>query len=425
MASYLSQRGYEVNIYEKRQDMRIHEQSAGRSINLALSKRGIDSLKDIGLYDKVRSKMLPMAGRMIHDIDGKQHMQRYGQKNNEVIYSISRSFLNKVLIDHAESKPNVQIFFNQKLIEVELNKSKLIFNEERKIVPFEILFGSDGSASPVRNSMEEISSINFRKIPLDHGYKEINMPPDLAGNYRMDPNALHIWPRGNFMLIALPNTDHSFTCTLFFPMLGELSFSSIDSENKIIEFFKMQFPDIIEMLPNLVEDYKNNPTGKLATVYCDKWNYKGKALIFGDAAHAIVPFFGQGMNASFQDCKVIDQMIEKYEGDWNEVFSNFTKNHKPNGHAIANMALENYIEMRDLVNDEGYIKKRELELKLELEFPNRFLPRYSMVSFHSLPYSEVYKRGEIQSKLMDEFLAGKINQQELKGKILKKLEPIL
>lgn len=422
MASYLAELGYSIEIHEKRHDMRLVEQSAGRSINLALSKRGINALKDIGVFEKIKPMMMPMVGRMIHESDGNLHLQKYGQKSSEVIYSISRAFLNKTLMDHAETKGEVDITFSHPVEKVDLQNSKIKFNDGS--LSFSHLLGSDGSSSALRYAINQISSINFRKVPLDHGYKELTIPPDSSGNFRMDSNALHIWPRGEFMLIALPNMDNSFTCTLFFPMEGQVSFSTIKSDKDIIDFFNSYFPDTIDLIPDLIQEYNCNPIGRLATVYCDRFHFEDKALIFGDAAHAIVPFFGQGMNASFQDCTVINRLIKKHHGAWDNVFSEFSKTHVPNGHAIANMALENYIEMRDSVNDPNFKKRREIEFELEKKFSDRFIPRYSMVSFHDLPYSKVYKRGETQLKLIDGYLSKKLSKDQLYDSIMNDLSPI-
>ena len=422
MASYLSKHGYTVEIHEKRKDMRLFDQSAGRSINLALSRRGMDALRDVGVLDTISPMTLPMEGRMIHEVDGSTHLQKYGQKSNEVIYSISRAFLNKTLMDHAEATGNVNIVFDHPIQGVDLDRSEVIFEDNR--ITYDRLFGSDGSSSQIRDSMDKLSSINFRKDPLDHGYKELTIPPDDEGCYRMDPKALHIWPRGEFMLIALPNMDRSFTCTLFFPLNGEVSFSTMDSSDRIFEFFSTYFPDTIELIPDLMDEYQCNPIGKLATIYCDKWHYKDKVLLFGDAAHAVVPFFGQGMNASFQDCTVINELIVRFNGDWGEIFSEFSKIQVPNGHAIANMALENYIEMRDSVNDPLYKKRRELEFELEEKFSDRFIPRYSMVSFHDIPYSKVYERGLMQLNLVNEYLSGGISKETLHDRVLDEIPPL-
>jgi len=422
MATYLSKLGFTVSIYESRTDMRVNSQSAGRSINLALSARGIKALKDIGVYDKIKPTLIPMSGRMIHDADGKTHLQPYGQKRNEVIYSVSRSNLNKSLMDHAELDGKVKLYFNHNLIDIDLKNFKLNFQSKSK--SFYKILGSDGASSKVREAIRKNSDVHCSKKPLGHGYKELTILPNKDGEFRLEENALHIWPRGEFMLIALPNSDQSFTCTLFLPMEGDNSFASLKTEREVLEFFKTYFPDAEELMPELYNEYQERPVGKLATIYCDKWHYNGDIAIFGDAAHAIVPFFGQGMNASLQDCTVMNSIMKQYDGDWHNIFSKFSDIQVPNGYAIADMALENYVEMRDSVNDSKYKIRRELEFDLENKFWDRFVPRYSMVSFHEIPYSEVYRRGKIQFELMDWYHSGTITKMKLYENIEKQLSPI-
>ncbi len=423
MASYLVKQGFLVEIYERRPDMRKIKIPAGRSINLALSARGILALKEVGIFDKIKSYIIPMSGRMIHDKSGLTNFQSYGQRHNEVIYSISRSKLNSDLMSFAESTGRISIYFNHKLVNINLDKKELEF--EKKKVPFKKVFGCDGSGSILRDAIVEKTKTKFIQKPLGHGYKELNIPPSKSNKYQIDHDVLHIWPRGNFMMIALPNMDKSFTVTLFMPLKGKISFETIKTPKQIKDFFKTYFIDTLKLMPNLIKDFKENPVGSLTSNYCGQWHYKDNAVIFGDAAHAIVPFFGQGMNASFQDCVVLNRLINKHSGDWNKIFKNFSFEHVKNGHAIADMALENYVEMRDAVNDPLYLERRELELSLEKKFPNRFIPRYSMVSFHQIPYSQVYKRGEIQFKLMTDFLSKKIPQRDLYKNIENSLKPIV
>ena len=423
MATHLAKRGYSVDIYERRPDMRKATQSAGRSINLALSVRGIHALKKVGIFDQIKPATIPMKGRMIHDLNGETHLQPYGQKKDEMIYSVSRAQLNMDLLTLAEETGRVKIHFDHKLESADLDKNELTFGE--KIIQFNIVIGCDGSASPLRKAIIEKSNADYVKKPLGHGYKELVIPPSKSGEFLLEPNALHIWPRGEFMLIALPNFDRTFTCTLFFPMTGPSSFETVKNENDIEDLFQKYFPDAFELMPTLVKDFQNNPTGNLATVYCDPWHGQDKAVLLGDAAHAVVPFFGQGMNASFQDCTILNSLIEKNEGNWGKIFEEYSFSHVANGHAIADMAIENYIEMRDAVNDLNYQKRRRLELELERKFPERFIPRYSMVSFHQIPYSDVYNRGAIQLKIMNQFLSNEINESELNTIIKDQLQPII
>ena len=423
MASFLAKQGFPVEIYERRSDMRKVKMSSGRSINLALSARGIGALKEVGVFNNIKPFIIPMSGRMIHDKSGLTNFQPYGQKKNEVIYSISRSMLNMELMSSAENMEGVSISFNHKLSNVNLEKNELEFGKKK--VSFNKVFGCDGAGSILRDSIVNKTKANFIQKPLGHGYKELNIPPSKYNKYQINSDALHIWPRGQFMMIALPNLDKSFTVTLFMPLKGTISFDTIKTTKHIESFFSTYFMDAFELMPNLIEDFKNNPVGSLTTSYCDQWHYGDNAVIFGDAAHAIVPFFGQGMNASFQDCVVLNRLINKYEGNWSKIFNTFSSQHVKNGHAIANMALENYVEMRDSVNDPLYLKTRELELSLEKKFPNKFIPRYSMVSFHQISYDKVYKRGKFQFKLMSDFLSKKITQRELYKKIESHLDPII
>ena len=423
MASYLSEKGFSVDLYESRADMRKNIDKSGRSINLALSARGIKALKDIDLFNSIKKNLIPMKGRMIHSLDGEKSLQLYGKNPNEVIYSISRSFLNISLLNHVEDKKNIAMSFDHKLTDVDFEKK--IINFGKKKINFNRIIGADGFNSMLRNCILKETDLKFRSEQLGHGYKELTIPVSESGNYLMEPDSLHIWPRGKFMLIALPNTDKTFTCTLFAPLKGSNSFEKINTSKEISNFFKTEFPDTIALMPNLIKDFISNPVGKLSSIYCEKWNYKDLAIIMGDAAHAIVPFFGQGMNASFQDCTVINNLIDENSPDLSSAFKAFGTDHVPNGHAIADMALENYVEMRDSVNNLEYKKYRELELFLENKFPNRFIPRYSMVSFNEIPYSEVYRRGKIQSGIIKDFLSGKISKTIRDEEILNKLNPLL
>jgi len=427
LATYLAQRGYSVEIFERRPDMRKESISAGRSINLALSTRGNHALKEVGLYDKIKPNTIPMKGRMIHDLNGNTHLQPYGQKENEVIFSVSRAQLNMELMTLAEETGNVTIRFNHQLLSADLEQNKLLFQLSDSLeeieLPFKRVIGCDGSASIIRKSIVEKADIQYVKKPLGHGYKELTIPPLESGKFRIEPNALHIWPRGNHMLIALPNNDCSFTCTLFFPMTGATSFETVKTEKDILDLFQSQFHDAIKLMPNLVEDFQKNSTGDLASVYCKPWHLGDKALLIGDAAHAVVPFFGQGMNASFQDCSTLAKLMGQNENDWKTIFNTFSSVQVENGHAIADMAIENYLEMRDHVNDTEYKKRRNVELKLERMFPGQFIPRYSMVSFHQIPYAEVYQRGEKQFKIIGDVLKADPSGQSIDKAMVEKMLP--
>jgi len=425
LATYLAQQGYSVEIFERRPDMRKESISAGRSINLALSARGNHALKEVGLYDKIKPNTIPMKGRMIHDLNGNTHLQPYGQKENEVIFSVSRAQLNMDLMTLAEETGKVTIRFNHQLLSADLEQNKLLFQLSNSLeeieLPFNRVIGCDGSASILRKSIVEKANIQYVKKPLGHGYKELTIPPLKSGKFRIEPNALHIWPRGNHMLIALPNNDCSFTCTLFFPMTGTKSFETVKTKKDILDLFQSQFHDAIKLIPNLMEDFQKNSTGDLASVYCKPWHLGDKALLIGDAAHAVVPFFGQGMNASFQDCSTLAKLMGQNKNDWKTIFNTFSSVQVENGHAIADMAIENYLEMRDHVNDTEYKKRRNVELKLERMFPGQFIPRYSMVSFHQIPYAEVYQRGGKQSKIIRDVLKADPSGQSIDKDMVEKM----
>ena len=423
MGMLLANNNFDVDIFERRSDMRSSNTYSGRSINLALSQRGITTLKEINIFDDIKNNIIPMSGRLIHDIDGDTNFQPYGSNKNEVIYSVSRSDLNKKLINKAEKIRNINFYFDQELTDIDIKNKILIFNKENKI-NFNHIIGCDGSSSVLRQKIIKKNSTTYKKIPLGHGYKELTIHPSGSNNYKIDSNVLHIWPRNDFMLIALPNMNKTFTCTLFMSMNGSLSFESINDRNDIKTFFKTYFPDITKLIPDFIDQYLNNPIGKLATIYMNPWHYDNIALLIGDAAHAIVPFFGQGMNAAFQDCYVLNRLIVKYKNDWRKIFAAFSEIHVKNGHAIANMAIENYEEMRNSVNKEKYKLERNIELRLEKELDDLFIPRYSMVAFNDLPYSEVYNKGILQKKIIQKIIkkdpsGKKIDFQMVRNYLLK------
>jgi len=406
LAVLLARRGYCVEIFERRPDMRTNKISAGRSINLALANRGIYPLEQAGLMAQVAPILTTMKGRMVHDVNGQQNFQSYGQKAQEVIYSVSRAELNTICMDAAEATGKVKIHFNQKCESLDFDNNQLhLFDEingQRKQQPFQRVIGTDGSSSAVREAIHKIESTQHQIIPLGHSYKELCLPAGENNTFQIDANSLHIWPRGGYMLIALPNLDGSFTVTLFMPNTGEVSFETIDTAEKVNAFFAQNFSDTLPLLPSLVSDYFENPTGTLATVKCAPWHYQDKALLLGDAAHAVVPFHGQGMNCGFEDALNLAETIDNAGGDWTRVFVQVEQNRKINGDAIADMAIENYITMRDSVRDKKYLLKNTLAFELENRFPGYFCPRYSMVMFHRLPYTEAKQRGVIQGEILNE-----------------------
>lgn len=409
LAVLLAKRGFKVEIYERRPDMRRNDISAGRSINLALANRGIEPLVQAGLMDKVSPILTPMKGRMVHDLEGNENFQSYGQKPEEVIYSVSRGDLNKICLDAAEATGLVTIHFDHKCEFVDFDRKELSLKKHQDdsliTAPFERVIGTDGSASAVREAIHQISSKQHDILQLGHSYKELRIPPSESGDFQIDANSLHIWPRGGYMVIALPNEDASFTVTLFMPTSGEVSFDCINDKTSVIDFFKQNFSDMIPLLPDLEVDYFENPTGNLATVKCSPWHHQDIALLLGDAAHAVVPFHGQGMNCGFEDALDLAQTIDSAIGKngklvWSEIFSQVDDNRKVNGDAIADMAIENYITMRDSVRDEKFLLRNALAFELENKFPEYFCPRYSMVMFHRLPYSEAKSRGIIQEEIL-------------------------
>lgn len=411
-ALYLAQRGYHVTIYEKRPDMRTCQISAGRSINLALANRGIFPLEQVGLMDKVNELLIPMKGRMIHDIDGHTNFQAYGQRPHEVIYSISRRDLNILLMNEAEATGKVTIKFNQAIEQIDFKNKTLSVtcqqSAQTQTLEYQILIGADGSGSQVRALMHQAignsAKHQNRLEPLDHSYKELTIPAGANDSYQIEKQALHIWPRGEYMLIALPNVDGSFTVTLFLPNQGENSFAELTNEAAVKAFFNAQFSDALALIPDLTEAFFANPTGHLATVRSSPWHFNNNCLLIGDAAHGIVPFHGQGMNCGFEDACVLNELLAQYQDDWLQVLPAFDSARKPNGDAIADLALDNYIEMRKSVQEKHYLQKKALAFELEKRHPERFIPRYSMVMFHRLPYSQAKSRGEIQNAIMTELL---------------------
>jgi len=404
LAIYLAKRGIECEIYEARGDMRKETMSAGRSINLALSNRGIAALKEVGLDEYMLAEAVPMYGRMIHDVQGNQKLLPYSGRKGEFINSVSRSGLNIALMNEAEKYDGVKFFFDAKCNDFDVKTG--ITKLESSFIKADTTFGTDGAGSVIRNAMiKDIPQFKMSQTWLEHGYKELHIPPTENGDFQLEKNALHIWARRSFMMIALPNFDGSFTCTLFLAHEGENSFEQLTDRKSLMDFFETNFADAIPLMPTLVEDFFKNPTGNLGTVKCFPWNVGGKSLLIGDSAHAVVPFYGQGMNASFEDCRILNQLIEQHGTDWEQVFNEFTEIRKPNADAIAQMAEENFYEMRDAVADPVFQKKRELETKLEQTFPDYF-SKYSMVTFREdLPYSVAKEKGNAQDKMLMEICA--------------------
>ena len=379
--------------------------SAGRSINLALSTRGIHGLRQAGLWERMRSIIIPMKGRLMHSMAGALSFQPYGRNAAEVINSISRAELNAALINAAEEQ-GAKIHFNQRCTGYDLKTGAIRVRDEgtgeERTREVGVVIGCDGSASSIRVEMLKLSRLNFSQQYLDYGYKELTIPAGLRGEHLLETNALHIWPRGNHMLIALPNIDGTFACILFLPFDGPDGFSSLTTEQQVTRFFESHFPDVSPLMPQLAENYFANPTGTMVTIRCSPWHVERRALLLGDAAHAIVPFFGQGLNCGFEDCTSLVGLIDRHGADWGRVFAEFEKERKVNTDAIADMAIENFTEMRDRVGDARFLFRKKVELALEARYPNVFVPKYAMVTFHRIPYSVALARGAVQDRMLAE-----------------------
>lgn len=425
LAIYLSQRGYPVQLYEKRPDLRVENIPAGRSINLALSHRGIKAIKSAGVFDKIDPLLIPMKGRMVHLSGGDIEFQPYSIHPHEYINSISRGELNKILMTKAEASGKVQIYFDHSLLEIDEYTNELIFENGNRAPVADHVFGADGAGSVIRKHIDgKVLSPSYVD-PLGHDYKELHIAPSKDGEFQLDSSALHIWPRGEFMLIALPNMDKSFTCTLFLPTEGKRSFKSLRTPELVTEFFHTYFEDVLPLVENLPNAFFDNPTGKLGTVYTDEWQYNNQYCLIGDAAHAVVPFFGQGMNASFEDCEVLMQCLDEAQGNWEGVCEKYSSVRKADGDAIAKMAIENYVEMRDLVTRKEFIQQKEIANILMERFPDRFIPRYNMVSFTSIPYSEVYRRSAIQKEIISKLDLKKPDITAAESMVKEKLSPLV
>ena len=431
LALRLAQRGYTVNVYESRPDLRTTDISAGRSINLALSDRGLKAMRLAGVEDKVKPLCIPMHGRLVHDTEGNTFPSNYSGRDNEYINSISRGDLNGLLLTEADKYDNLTIHFNKRCngIDIENNIAKLYdyVTKTEFEVKGDVLFGTDGAGSSLRKSyyLERKFLFSYSQNYLTHGYKELEISASKEGTHLISKDYLHIWPRGEYMLIALPNLDGSFTVTLFLSYEeGEYNFSNLTTEDTIKEFFKTQFPDALTLIPNIAEEFSNNPTGALGTVKCSPWHYKNKNVLLGDSAHAIVPFYGQGMNASFEDVTVFDAILEQHEGDWETIFKVYEKTRKADTDAIADLAIDNYYEMRDHVANPIFKEKRTIEMALEKEFPNAYFSKYSMVTFkEDIPYYEAMTKGRAQDKAILNLLVNKeITTTEDLNSILKKVQ---
>jgi kynurenine 3-monooxygenase len=408
LSIYLKKRGYDVTIFERRGDMRKATVAAGRSINLALSDRGIKALEEVGIIEEIKKIAIPMHGRYIHNADGTHAYQAYGA-DGQFINSVSRGDLNKKLMDLAEVN-GVQINFNEKCEHIDFKKNEISFlNESTKQLttcPSPLTFGSDGSYSAARLTHQlQHNRFQYQQHYIDFGYKELTIPAGAKSEYLLEKNALHIWPRGNFMMIALPNMDGSFTCTLFFPFEGEPSFETLTTKESVKVFFEKTFTNAAALMPTLVDDFFANPTSSLVTVKCFPWVREDKFALIGDAAHAIVPFFGQGMNCGFEDCLVLNDLIDKHNDDWELILEEYQTLRKPDGDAIAKLALNNFVEMRDKVGDPKFLLQKKIEAVFSKKYPTKWMPAYSQVTFSpQIRYSDALKNSIKQQAIMDEVM---------------------
>jgi kynurenine 3-monooxygenase len=409
LAIYLARRGFQVEVLERRPDMRREAIGAGRSINLAISTRGLYALRRVGLEDEALRHAIPMRGRMIHPVSGELAFQAYGKDASQHINSLSRAWLNQFLMSNAEDTGRVRLQFKQRVHHVDFGQGLLTVQDEAsgasREVRTPVVFGTDGSGSAVRHEMERLPGHAMAREQLGHGYKELTILSGPGGAFRMEKHALHIWPRGSYMLIALPNEDGSFTCTLFLPFQGPVSFASLDSPSRLKAFFEERFPDVVPLIPDLEHDFFQNPTGTMVTVKGAPWHVDGRALLLGDAAHAIVPFFGQGMNCGFEDCGVLDECLGRHTR-WADAFEEFSRLRKTNADAIADMAVENFVEMRDKTADPRFLLEKAVEKVLLNAFPGEFLSRYSLVSFSRVPYRLAYQVGALAGGIVSELSEG-------------------
>lgn len=430
LSIYLSKRGYKVKVYERRADMRKEDMIAGRSINLALSDRGIKALEEVGLMEEIRKICIPMHGRFMHNADGTTAYQPYG-KEGQFINSVSRGELNCKLIDLAEEN-DVQLIFNEKCNSINWAANEIEFEKtnspQTERVKADLIFGSDGAFSAARLTHHlQHDRFQYNQYYIDFGYKELNIPAGESNSFLLEKNALHIWPRGNYMMIALPNIDGSFTCTLFFPFEGEVSFATLDTKEKVRSFFEKTFTDAAPLMPTLEEDFFNNPTSSLVTVKCYPWIREDKFALIGDAAHAMVPFFGQGMNCGFEDCSVLNSLIDKHDENWAKILDEYQTLRKPDADAICDLALNNFVEMRDKVADPKFLLQKKIEAAFSKKYPGKWIPLYSQVTFSpQIRYSEALINGRRQEAIMQEIMAlpdieNKWQDEEIEKLILEKL----
>ncbi len=432
LSIYLAKRGYKINIYERRPDMRKTTISAGKSINLALSDRGWRGLQGVGIADEIKKIAIPMYGRFIHNRDGSTGFFPYGKKD-QAIYSVSRGEINMRLMDLAEQQSNVKIHFNERCTQVDRASLTAHFeNDSTKQTTSsksDLLFGADGAFAASRLNMQLSSDrFEYNQHYIEAGYKELIIPPGKNGEFLLEKNALHIWPRGSFMMIALPNPDGNFTCTLFLPFEGEKSFAKLKTKEAVKKFFDEEFPSAVPLMPTLLDDFMNNPVSSLVTVKCFPWTFDNKIALIGDAAHAIVPFYGQGMNCGFEDCVVLDELITKHKENWEAIFPEYQTLRKPDGDAIADLAIANFVEMRDKTTDPIFLLQKKIEARFNEKHPDKWIPLYSMVTYSPhIRYSTAQKEGQKQQAIMDMIMSKsgieqKWDSEEVEKEILSMLK---
>jgi kynurenine 3-monooxygenase len=408
MAAYFGKKGYNVNVYERRPDMRKTTIDGGRSINLALSNRGWKALDGVGIGEEVRKVAIPMYRRVMHAKDGELSYQPYG-KEGEAIYSVSRGGLNALLMDEAEKFKSVNFHFDQKCDDVDVETGSATFKSyttgEEEKVDSDLLIGTDGAFSAVRNALVKTDRFNYSQHYIEHGYKELSIPPNEDGTHKMEREALHIWPRGNFMLIALPNPDGSFTCTLFLAFEGKYSYENIDGLEGARAFFKEHFNDALDLMLNFDAEWTENPFASLVIIRCFPWTKNGRIALMGDASHAIVPFYGQGMNSGFEDCTVLNELMLQHGDDWYTILKEFEQQRKPDADAIADLAMRNFVEMRDLTGNPEFLLRKKIEARFAEKHPDKWMPLYSMVTFSHIRYSDALKEGQRQDAIMAEVMA--------------------
>ena len=405
LAAYFGRRGYEVDLYERRADPRAGNFVGGRSINLALSARGIHALAQLGIADEVLQHAIPMRGRMIHDKAGELHFAPYDVDPSKCINSIGRAALNTTVIEAAQRYPNVRVHFNHRCTGVDLERptARFVKTETDQIIESrgDAVIGVDGAFSAVRSSLQKkLDHFKYDESYLAHGYKELTIPPAGDGSWVMEKHALHIWPRKSFMMIALPNPDGSFTCTLFWEFKGPRSFESTTTDEDVRRFFGEEFPDSVPLMPTLLDDYRENPTGSLVTIRCAPWSYKDKVALVGDAAHAVVPFYGQGMNAAFEDCVALDECLAEFPDNREHAFASYFSRRKENADTLADLAIDNFIEMRDKTASSTFRAKKKLDHWLEGLLPHTYLPLYTMISFTRIPYAAAARRARCQERIV-------------------------